>query len=240
MTKPKIIAMIPARIGSERLKYKNLRMLLGKPVIAHVIDAAKNADIFDRIVLNSDDQVFEKIAGRYDIDFYARPRELGSSEAKSDDVVVDFMGHFPGDILVWVNPIAPLQRPGEIADVINYFIAEELDSLITVKTEQVHCLFDGSPLNFSDKGLFAKTQDLMPVQSMVYSIMMWRYDNFLTHYNEHGYALLSGKVGYFPVHRDSTVILKYEEDLRMAEAILSARDGDTAAPSYDPVVEDLN
>ena len=42
--------MIPARIGSERLKYKNLRILAGKPVIYYAIEAAKTANIFENIL----------------------------------------------------------------------------------------------------------------------------------------------------------------------------------------------
>ena len=88
LMKTRIIAMIPARVGSERLKMKNLALINGKPLIYYSIKAAKDSGIFDKIVLNSDSQIFGEIATRYDIDFYLRPRELGSSETKSDDVRV--------------------------------------------------------------------------------------------------------------------------------------------------------
>jgi len=240
MSDLKINAMIPARVGSERLKLKNLRLLDGKPVIGHAIEAALDSGVFDRVVLNSDGEVFGEIARRYGIDFYHRTPELANSQAKSDDVVADFMERHPGDILVWLNPIAPLQPAQEIKAVITHFVDQGLDSLITVKDEQVHCLFNGAPINFSEQGLFAKTQDLVPVQSMVYSIMMWRYPTFLEHYREHGCALLSGKVGYFPVCRDSTIIIKREEDLRIAEAIFRSRRDSGGELEYDPVAENID
>jgi CMP-N-acetylneuraminic acid synthetase len=239
MNNPKIIAMIPARIGSERLKYKNLRILNGKPVIAFAIEAAEKAGIFDQIVVNSDGAGLGEIAQRYGIDFYHRSTELADSQARSDDVVADFMGRFDGDLLVWVNPIAPLQPGHEIREAVEYFIENNLDSLITVKNEQVHGLYDGVPINFSEKELFAKTQDLKPIQTMVYSVMMWRYKTFLSHYQQHGFALLSGKVGYFPVGKDSTIILKHEEDLRVVEAILHSRAEGLNAREYDPIVENI-
>ena len=43
--KIKIISMIPARIGSERLKYKNLAILKGKPLISYVINASKKTKV---------------------------------------------------------------------------------------------------------------------------------------------------------------------------------------------------
>ena len=45
------IAFIPARIGSQRLKYKNLALINGKPLIAYAIDAAKKSKKFSKIVL---------------------------------------------------------------------------------------------------------------------------------------------------------------------------------------------
>ena len=72
----KAIAMIPARIGSERLKFKNLALLKNKPLIYYAINAAKKSKLFSKIVLNSDDEIFRKIAIRYNIGFYLRPKKL--------------------------------------------------------------------------------------------------------------------------------------------------------------------
>ncbi len=237
MSRPVINAMIPARAGSERLKIKNLRLLRGRPVISYTIEASKAAGVFDSIQVNSEHPVFGVVAERYGVGFHHRPAHLSTSEAKSDDVAAEYMRAVPGDVLVWVNPIAPLQPAEEIRRVVEHFVAEGYDSLITVKDEQVHCVYQGRPVNFSLEGLFAKTQDLIPVQSMVYSLMMWRTDHFLAHYETHGYALMSGRVGYYPVLPRSCIILKYEHDLRTAESFLAADEGELV-PEYDPLVED--
>lgn len=221
--KQKIIAMIPARMGSTRLKQKNLALLDGKPMIFYAINAAKESDVFDKIVINSESEVFAKIASRYGVDFYKRPDALATSDAKSDQVVDDFIENNPCDIVVWVNSIAPLQSSEEIKEVVDYFIKEDLDSLITVKDEQVHCLYKGRPLNFNENELFAKTQDLEPVQPFVYSIMMWKADAFRKAYEKEGHAVLFGKVGYYPVNKLSTIIIKREEDLKLAEYIIVGR-----------------
>ena len=177
--KANIIAMIPARLGSTRLKIKNLALLNGRPLISYTINAAKESNIFTRIVVNSDDELFAEIAERYGVEFYLRPSELGSSTAKSDNVVYDFMLKHQAGVTAWVNPISPLQTGIEIRDVINHFLKKNLDTLITVKNEQVHCVYEGKPVNFVRDELFAQTQDLNPVQACVYSIMMWRNKTFL-------------------------------------------------------------
>ena len=220
-----VVAMVPARMGSERLKMKNLALLNGKPLISYAIEAAKASGAFNRVVLNSEGAVFERVAQRYGVDFYLRPEELGSSDTKSDSVVYDFMEQIPSDVVAWVNPIAPLQPPEEIREVIDYFSREGLDSLITVENQQVHCIYRGEPVNFQVDEIFAKTQDLTPVQPFVYSIMMWRTRPFMETFQRDGYALLCGKLGYFPVGKRSSLIIKTDEDLMIAESILKATTG---------------
>ena len=80
----KIVCMIPARIGSKRIKNKNLRYLGDKPLIYYSIEAAIKADVFDEIYLNSDSKIFEKIAINHGIKFYHRPEILGSDTTNND------------------------------------------------------------------------------------------------------------------------------------------------------------
>ena len=60
----KIIAMIPARLGSKRIKYKNIRYLKDKPLVEYIIDAAKKVKLFDEIYINSESEIFEAIANK--------------------------------------------------------------------------------------------------------------------------------------------------------------------------------
>ena len=225
--------MIPARIGSERLKIKNLALIDGKPMIAYSILAAQESKVFDRIIINSDSEVFRPIAERYSVEFYKRPEHLGSSATKSDDVVFDFVQKNISEVVVWVNSISPLQTGEDIRKVIQYFQKENLDSLFTTKNEQVHSVYKGKSLNFEEAGKFAQTQDLEPVQLFVYSIMMWRTEPFVKEMNRQGFAFFVGKVGYYPVCKPSTLIIKNEEDLKLADYVLRAKRLDRFNIEYD-------
>jgi len=221
MQKLKVYAMIPARFGSTRLKMKNLALIDGKPMISYVINAAKQSGVFDKIIVNSEHQIFKSIADRYNIDFYHRPKDLGSSQAKSDSVVANFMNAYPeGDIIVWVNPISPFQTGKEISGVINYFVKNNLDSLITVEDMQVHCNYKNQPVNYDKDELFSQTQDLIEVQPFVYSVMMWRRDIFLTEYSQKDYALFCGNFGTYAVNKVSGIIIKTAEDLKIADLLM--------------------
>ena len=216
-----ITAMIPARMGSQRLPQKNLVLLRGEPLIAHAIKAAKESGVFDRIVVNSEGDIFSKIAEMHGVEFYKRPKSLAASDAQSDDVVRDFILHNQTDVIAWVNSIAPLQPSEELRAVATHFVEKDLDSLTTVREEQVHCNFREKPLNYNPEEKFARTQDLDPVERFVYSLMMWKTETFMTTYDQKGYAFLFGKMGFYPVCRESAIIVKKEEDIRMCEYILT-------------------
>lgn len=220
--KKKIIAMIPARMGSKRLAMKNLALLNGKPLIYYAVKKAKESGVFERIVINSESTLFAKIAKRYNVEFYHRPAKWATSGAKSDFVVYDFIQKNPCDIIVWVNPISPLQTGKEIKRVVDYFIKNKLGSLITVKNEQAHCIYKGKAVNFRKKKVFAKTQDLTPVQPFVYSVMMWRTDIFTCAFKKHGHAFFCGKTGFYPVSKRSSIIIKRKEDLILVDSLMRA------------------
>jgi len=219
-----INAMIPARMGSTRLKQKNLALINDKPMISYVVNSAKESGVFNSIYINSESRAFEEVSNRLDISFYHREEELGSSSAKSDDVVYDFIKAVPGDITVWVNSTSPLQSAQELRAIVSYFVEHNLDSLITVRDEQVHCDYDNKPLNYLAEGKFAQTQDLKPVSRFVYSVMMWRNSAFIKEYEEKGSALMCGNFGTYPVSKESSLIVKTEEDLRLIQYIVFGRE----------------
>ncbi len=218
--KKKIYAMIPARIGSQRLKYKNLSLLNKKPLISYVIENSIKSKMFDKIILNSDHKIFKKIADKYNIDFYLRPKKIGSSNTKSDDVVYDFIKKYPEvDLITWVNSVSPFQTSSEIKKVVKFFIKNNYDSLITVEEKNVHGIYKDKPINFKKNKKFSKTQDLVPLYPFVYSIMMWNKKKFLNSYNKNGYAFFVGKFGTYSVDKLSSFLIKTKKDLLIANQI---------------------
>ncbi len=233
------IAFIPARIGSQRLKYKNLALINGKPLIAYAIDAAKKSKKFSKIVLNSDHEIFKKIAERYKIDFYLRPKKLGKNNIKSDDVLYDFIKHYPNyEYVCWVNPIAPLLTSLDISEILNYFKKHKLDSLITVENKKVHCLKEKIPINYIVKSKFEQTQNLIPIKTFVYSLMMWKVNTFINSYKKKKFGFFCGKFGTYALNPEKNVIIKTKSDLFLAEKILKLRNNDTNLKiKYDKVLK---
>jgi len=234
-----VYAMIPARFGSTRLKLKNMALINSKPMISYSINAAIESRVFDKISVNSDHNIFKKIAKRYGVSFYLRPKDIGTSSAKSDSVVYDFIKKHPdADIVVWVNPIAPLLTSSDIKDTVDYFVSKNLDSLITGEEHQVHSMYKNKPINFSKDEEFAQTQDIEPLITFSYSIMIWRAKVFKKEYETKGFALFCGKFGVKNIGRLSSIIVKTENDLMVVDSFLRGSKIQKKL-SYDPLVKNF-
>jgi CMP-N,N'-diacetyllegionaminic acid synthase len=82
---PSVIALIPARSGSERVRDKNVRPLAGHPLLAYAIATARQSGIFDRVVCSTDSGKIAEVAQRYGAEVpFLRPTELAT--ATSPDI----------------------------------------------------------------------------------------------------------------------------------------------------------
>lgn len=217
--KPRIIAMIPARLGSKRIKGKNLRLLAGKPLVSHVVEKCKQAGVFEEIYINSEADIFKNIAEEYGVNFYKRKKYLASDEATNDMFALDFIKNVKCDILIQVNPTSPLMTIDDIKSFVKKMIEGNYDTLQSVKEEQIEALYSDKPLNFNPKGMMPRSQDLKPVMLFSSAIMGWKTDKYFENMRKLGSATYggSGKTGYFVLKGFSTIDIDNEEDFQLAE-----------------------
>ncbi len=84
----KSIAIIPARGGSKRIPRKNIKMFHGKPLIAYSIQAAMESNLFDKIIVTTDDEEIADIAKEYGATVpFIRPKELSDDFTGTTDVI---------------------------------------------------------------------------------------------------------------------------------------------------------
>lgn len=85
------IAIIPARGGSKRLARKNIIDFHGKPIIAYTIEAAMKTELFDRVVVSSEDEEILDCAARFGAETDIRPQKLSTDQASIADVCCEFL-----------------------------------------------------------------------------------------------------------------------------------------------------
>ena len=82
------IAIIPARIGSKRIKQKNIKIFKGKPLIYYSINAAKKSKVFDKILVSTDSEKIGEIARKYGADVpFLRPKNLSDDYTGTKEVI---------------------------------------------------------------------------------------------------------------------------------------------------------
>lgn len=111
----KVIALIPARAGSTRVKGKNVRPLMGHPLLAYSIAAAQQSGVFDRVVVTTDSEEFAEIARHYGADTpFLRPSELAASTSPDIEWIVHAFDNLEEsyDAFSIVRPTSPF-RTGE-------------------------------------------------------------------------------------------------------------------------------
>lgn len=214
-----IIGMIPARMGSQRLKQKNLRELGGVPLITRAIRKCKEAGVFGEVWVNSENDVFGEIAAEEGVNFHKRPAHLANNTATSEDYVYEFIKTHPCEIVFQVHSIAPLLLVEQVKSFVSTMVTSDYDVLLSVVNEQIECAMDGVPVNFTYQKK-QNSQELSPIQRVTWSITGWRTKPYIQAYEAGKCATYAGKVGFHAINRMGGHIIKREEDLQIAEIYL--------------------
>jgi CMP-N-acetylneuraminic acid synthetase len=128
----RILAIIPAKLDSTRLKNKNIRELNGKPMFLHSVDYADASRYGVEVIVSSESDVVEEICNQHEVRFHKRPTELCG-----DVEVVDVYQHIINeineeyDIVVGLQPDNP-NRVNTLDECLDYMIENKYDDIITI------------------------------------------------------------------------------------------------------------
>lgn len=141
-----MIAIIPARGGSKGLPGKNIKELLGKPMIAYTIEAALSSKKIDEVIVSTDCKEIENIALKYGAkSYFIRPSNLSTDTSMAIDTYLytidKLINEFYFDIkeFMVLLPTSPLRRTFDINESINIFFNNKASSVISY-TEENHPL----------------------------------------------------------------------------------------------------
>ena len=77
----KIICIIPARGGSKRLPRKNILPILGRPMLSYPIEVALKSELFDSVIVSTEDKEIAKKADSAGAEVFDRPIKLAGDRA---------------------------------------------------------------------------------------------------------------------------------------------------------------
>lgn len=133
------VAIIPARGGSKRIPRKNIKIFAGLPIIAHSIKAAQESELFDRIIVTTDDEEIADVARSFGAEIpFMRPQELSDDHTATIPVIAHavqtLQKQFVIDTACCIYATAPFIRPEDIKLAYNALITHNKQYAFPVTT----------------------------------------------------------------------------------------------------------
>ena len=240
----RILALIPARGGSKGIPRKNLKLLGGKPLLAHTVEQARATPAIDRVVVSTDDGEIARCAERWGAEVIHRPADLASDTASSESALThalddlrDREGYEP-DLVVFLQATSPLRRDRDITEAITTLDAEDADSLFSA------CPTHGFLWRRQDGQLDALSYDFqhrprrqdigedLIENGSIYVFkprVLRRFDN-----------RLGGRIAVYPMHPLDSFQIDCPAELELVESLLALRvntglQGERQVPDLSPI-----
>ena len=221
MTKPRIIALLPMKANSERVRAKNFRLFNGKPLFRWILDTLLAIEEIDQVVINTDARAILAENGLVNSErviIRDRKPEICGDFVSMNLVLADDVANVPADIYLMTHTTNPLLSMDSVQGALDLYrkgLAEGTgDSVFTVNKFQTRFYrADGSAINHDPDNLI-RTQDLEP----------WFEENSnLYIFSAESFARTNARIGKKPLMyemgRTESVDIDDQESWHMAEAM---------------------
>jgi len=169
------IAIIPARGGSKRIPRKNIRMFAGKPMIDYAISAARRSELFDHVIVSTDDPEIAEISISLGAAVpFTRPPELSDDHTPTVPVIAhairqcQMIGLDPAHVCC-IYPGVPFIRASDLAEAFQLLLKRDGSGYAFPVTpfpaaiqRALRRSSDGSVEPFDSRYVNTRTQDLEP------------------------------------------------------------------------------
>lgn len=135
----KILGVIPARGGSKGIPKKNLFELKGKPLIYYTIEAAKKSKLLTDFVVSTDNEEIKQTSLKFGARVpFLRPESLATDSALAVPTIkhalleMEKINDIQYDIVIMLQPTAPLRKAEHIDGALEKLINSDADSIISI------------------------------------------------------------------------------------------------------------
>ena len=217
----KVVAIILARGGSKGIPKKNVLNFSGHPLVAWSIIQAKNTNNIDEVYVSSDSEEILIIADNYGAKTIKRPPEFASDTAKSEDAILHALKVLDAeyDIVIMLEPTAPLRDPKDLSNAVKMFRSEGWDSCFSGATLQDFLIWKKDQNgNLMSVNYDYKKQGPRQMREPDYvengAIYMFKPKIMLEEKNRFG-----GKIGIFPNHFWQSFEIDEPDDWNFVELV---------------------
>lgn len=208
----KIVALVPIKLNSQRLPYKNTLPLLDKPLCSHIIEKLLQVEKIDNVYAYcSDDKVKQYIPAK--TTFLQRDPKLDGDMIKGFDIYDAFIQEIDADIYVLAHTTSPFIKASSIDNALAHVLSGNYDSAFSAERIQTFTWYQGKPVNY-DLNDVPRTQDMEPLWKETSGFYIFRKEIFTEHRR---------RIGFQPyiqeVSGPEAVDIDTQEDYEMAIAM---------------------
>jgi len=226
----KVLCTICARGGSKGVKNKNIRDMLGKPLIAYTIEQALNSGLFEHVVISTDSSEIADTAKKHGGEvFFKRDDVLANDTAGKLDVIRDAFvkseEHYGEtyDYLIDLDATSPLRDTEDIKRSFAQFLTDGNHNLITAMPARRNPYFNliekdkNGQVALSKKldSTVARRQDAPACFDMNASIYVWRRDTILNQNN-----IFLENTGLYVMPEERSIDIDSELDFEIVEMLM--------------------
>ena len=244
--RPRVLAVIPARGGSKGLPGKNIRPLMGKPLLAHSVALAALLGDSVRCIVSTDDEAIAETARAAGAEVpFLRPAELASDTAPMSVVLrhalaaMEEIDSTTYDMVLLLDPTSPTRTPERVREAIDTLVATpELDGVVAVSEPFFNPTWVGVRPEADGPGLVryfeegtgvVRRQDVPRYMRINGSFYVWRAD-FIRRLETSWFD--EGRHGYVEIPETHAFSIDDEHEFRLVEAVVGA--GLAPLPGYRP------
>lgn len=220
-------AFIFARGGSKGVVDKNIRVVAGKPLIAHTILCALGSKYVKRVVVSTDSEKIIEVARNFGAEILLRPNEFAtdtSPELLSWKHAISAYDSKLSSLFISLPATSPLRTPDDVDRSIEKFLASNYDvqfgitpshrnpylNMVKInKNETLEIVIPGSSA--------VRRQDVPKVYDVTTSVYVAH-----TNYVLSCESIMQGAVGYIEIPSERSLDIDTEFDLYLADLILSS------------------
>ncbi|MDE5864714.1 MAG: pseudaminic acid cytidylyltransferase [Lachnospiraceae bacterium] len=187
------IAIITARGGSKRIPRKNIKEFCGKPIIAYSIEAAIESNIFDEVMVSTDDEEIKNIALQYGAKVpFMRSEKTSGDNVMTYEVLLEVLDEYKKrniefEYMSCIYPTAPFITADNLQRAMHILESESIDSVIPIVQfsfpPQRGFIMQDEKISFKwPENALVRSQDLEPMYHDAGQFYCLNVENFLNHH----------------------------------------------------------
>ena len=217
----RVLGLVPARGGSQRVPRKNLAVLGGRTLVRRALEAALAAGCFDALALSSEDVEILAEADGLDVRALQRPAELATDTARAYDVVVHALGELGDfDAVAVIQATSPFTAAEDLSGAVALLESSGAESVVSVVRLEaaIHPLKlkrlqpDGRLLPFLEDDAMTPSHELPPLWVRNGSVYLSRVEVL-----ERGLLVSDGDVRGYEMPEERSYDIDTPRDLAFAQ-----------------------